>query len=608
MAQPRVQNTNPGDLHPEIERLTELASTGLDPSERDDFQRLVHKFRIYQTDLEQRNEALLKKCDEIESARRRYEFLYRKYSNLFSFSSTGHLIVDRDGFVQEINLAAATALKTSRRTLLGRRITDFIHHEDQAAFYYNKLNCQQNPSGSIFELKMRTMDGVYFDACLHMQSLLGTPLEDRTFSLELKETGARRHLSASLSLIQNCLETSLKAADLDSLLNGCLQLVKAYLQCDAVGIYWREAPGAPVHLVQAGIPRACLETERLRSAVGGLSIEKVMFKRSGGSRNPFFTRKGSFYINAASRFPFEPSSGDLASAAIACCDQGYESFAFVPIAVDDIFYGFIHAVDRRANRFPLRVIEAVEMVADRMGLATQRLLLRQELKSSLNQLDALSSHLLTVQEEEQQRIAMELHDGCGQDMIGLKLALQGVRAMLPADGKELPAACDRLLVHCDKIIGELREIAYGLRPMHLKTLGLAGATRQLIREFANTSGIAVESDIALLEQIDDSKAQIALFRIFQEAFSNIHKHAQATRVDMRVSRQEKQLQILIQDNGIGFDAQQRPEGGESRHGMGLPAMALRCRMIGAALSIDSEPGKGVRTIIRIPLTKGTAGS
>jgi PAS domain S-box-containing protein len=591
MAETRVQDPHLDRLRRRVARLTEIPFASLDPSQWDEILRLVDKFQSNQAELALKNQSLEKKCAEIQSPRRHYAGLYRKYANLFDSAPIGYLIVDRDGFVQETNKAAALSLNAPKRFLVGRRITDFIHREDQAGFYYNKLNCQQNPTGSIFELKMRTLDGVFFDACLQMQPITDTSMEDRTFSLAMTDTGEHRHLSASLALIQDCLESSLKAADPRSLMKACLRQVKAYLQCDALCIRWHEAPGAPHRLVQEGFSRAYLEKE----SRWPINIP----------RRPFLTRRGSFYTNAAGRFPFSQASIESAAAAAAGSAHGYQSLAFIPIAVDNVFYGLIHAADHREYQFPLRVIEAVEMVADRLGLATQRLLLRQELRDSLIQLDSLSGHLLTVQEEEQQRIAMELHDGCGQDMIALKLALQGLRALLPGEGSELSATWDRLLSHCDKIIGELREIAYGLQPANLKTLGLAGATRQLIREFTTSSGIVVEAQIDMLECIEDATVQIALFRIFQESFSNIRKHARATRVRADVSRQAQDLQIRIQDNGVGFDPQQAAGGTEERHGMGLPAMALRCRMIDASLSIDTQPGRGVQTSVRIPLTKVT---
>ena len=206
----------------------------------------------------------------------------------------------------------------------------------------------------------------------------------------------------------------------------------------------------------------------------------------------------------------------------------------------------------------------------------------------------LSSHLLTIQEDEQRRIAMELHDGCGQDLNVMKLRLKSLKDRLPVDAVDLIEACDGLLAYSDKIINDVRNIAHGLKPAALDVLGLTVAVRQMLREFSTHAKVQVETKIDLLDQIKDSKAQICLFRIIQEALTNIHKHAQATWVLVAASRRGDTIRIRIEDNGIGFDAQQVTGRANGCHGMGLSAVALRCRMIGADLSIDSETGKGTR--------------
>jgi two-component system sensor histidine kinase DegS len=113
-------------------------------------------------------------------------------------------------------------------------------------------------------------------------------------------------------------------------------------------------------------------------------------------------------------------------------------------------------------------------------------------------------------------------------------------------------------------------------------------------------------DIELLDQEKDSKAQICLFRIFQEALTNIHKHAQATWVLIAARREGDTIRIRIEDNGIGFDARKKFYRANGCMGMGLSALALCCQMINADLSIDSEAGKGTRLAIRVPCPNSKA--
>jgi signal transduction histidine kinase len=294
------------------------------------------------------------------------------------------------------------------------------------------------------------------------------------------------------------------------------------------------------------------------------------------------------------------SPQDLGKIRNACHAHGYESVALIPITIGNTIEGLIHVADRRENRFPLRLVEAMEIVGARLGLSLQRFGLQQKLCESVDTLNDLSSHLLTVQEDEQRRIAMELHDGCGQDLNVLKLRLKSLQQRLPADATEVIHAFDGLMTYADKIINDIRSIAHGLKPAALDALGLTAATRQMIREHSSCAKIQVETDINLLDLIKDPMAQVCLFRIFQEALTNIHKHARATWVLIIADRKGEGIRIRIQDNGIGFDTRKQSERCDGQKAMGLSAMALRCRMIGAHLSIDSEPGKGTRLTVCLP--------
>ncbi len=274
--------------------------------------------------------------------------------------------------------------------------------------------------------------------------------------------------------------------------------------------------------------------------------------------------------------------------------------ALIPIGIGDTIEGLIHAADHRENRFPLRLVENLEDVGSRLGLAVQRFHLQERIRESVDTLNDLSGHLLTVQEDEQRRIAMELHDGCGQDLNVLKLRLKSLQRRLPDEADDLIQECEGLLAYSDKIIDDIRNIAHGLKPAALETLGLTAATRQMIREYSTYATVQVEADIGLLDQIKDPITRVCLFRIFQEALTNVHKHAQATWGVLAASREGDTIRIRIEDNGIGFDVQNQFYRANGRMGMGLSALALRCRMIRADLSIDSKAGKGCRLVIRVP--------
>ena len=522
------------------------------------------------------------------------------YAGLFNFVPNSYLVIGRDGVIHEINLSASILLNAPRSKLSGRCITDFIHRDDQDCFYYQKLNCQKSLEAFIFELKMKRADGALFDAQLKMQSLHKEYGNDLQYIVTLSDISPQVQLSSSFALQQDCLELACRATTVEALLEGCIQLVKSYLQCDAVGIRIRDDAGNIPYQAYDGFSQTFYESESPLCLDTDQCMCITVIKGTTDPSLPFFTEKGSFYINATSRFLATVSPKDLGATRNVCNDHGYESVVLVPIGIDDTIEGLIHAADHRENRFPLRLVENLENVASRLGLAVQRFHMQENLRESRNALHDLSSHLLTIQEDEQRRIAMELHDGCGQNLNVMKLQLKGLQNQLPADATGCIKTCDGLLTYFDKVIDDIRNIAHGLKPAALDALGLTVATRQMLKEYVATTNIKIEMEIESLDQVEDSKLQICLFRIFQEALANILKHAQASWVLMAARREGNTIHIRIEDNGTGFDVQKQFYRANCRMGMGLSAMQLRCRMIGADLSINSEEGKGTRLAIRVP--------
>ncbi len=596
----KPENTHWAELRRRAERLVGTPAGKIDPPVGQDLTRLLHELQVNQTELEMQNDELSKSRDAVEAARQEYETLYRNYAGLFNFAPIGYMVIDREGVIHEINLAAAISLNAPRSRLTGRCITDFIHRDDQDCFYYQKLNCQKGPESSMFELKMKRADGFLFDAQVQMQSFSDARSDIQRYTVSIVDISEHVQLSSSFVLQQHCLELACHAASIQELLEGYVQRVKSYLRCDAVGIRIRDDAGNIPYQAYDGFSQAFFESESPLCLDTDPCMCTAVVKGVVDPSQPFFTKRGSFYVNTASRYLAALSPRDLGMTRNACQAHGYASVALIPIAIGDAIEGLIHVADRRENRFSLRLVENLEDVGSRLGLAVQRFNLQNKLQESVDALNFLSGHLLTVQEDEQRRISLELHDGCGQDLNVLKLRLKTLQRRLPAGEVDLINECDGLLDYLDKVIDDIRNIAHGLKPAALETLGLAAATRQMIREYSTYAAVQVETDIDLLDRIEDPLTRVGLFRIFQEALTNVHKHAQATWVVVAASREGDTVRIRIEDNGIGFDVNKHFYHANGRMGMGLSAAALRCRMIGATLSIDSEAGQGTRLIVHVP--------
>jgi PAS domain S-box-containing protein len=529
-----------------------------------------------------------------DAARQTCEHLSHKYMTLFNFSPIGYMMLNRDGLIQDVNLSASILVDAPRSKLIGRRFIDFVHRDDRDGFRNQKRCCQGTLGSRVFELKIKKIDGSFFDARLQMQSFSANLGDEPQYSVSLMDISEQVLLSANVMLQQRCLELACMAEDLPALLRGCVQLVKSYLQCDAVGIRLRDDAGNIPYQAFDGFSREFYESESMLCLNTDQCLCISVIKGATDPGQPIFTVGGSFYTNGTSRLFAAVPPVDLGPTRNVCPAHGYESLALVPVVVDKTIDGLIQVADRRENRFPLRTVEALEQVASRLGLAIHHFTLQERLLQSRKTLDELSKHLLTMQEEEQRRIALELHDGCGQNLNVLKLRLKGLQRNLPSDASALAGECNLLMTLTDNILDEIRTIAHGLKPSTLETLGLVPATRQMIRDFSNQNNVYVEKCIDLLDRIDHQTVQVCLYRIFQEALTNIHKHARATWVLFAVKHENQTLCITIKDNGIGFDDRKSFDASNGGKGMGLHAMALRCRMIDADLNIDSQPGTGSR--------------
>ena len=211
----------------------------------------------------------------------------------------------------------------------------------------------------------------------------------------------------------------------------------------------------------------------------------------------------------------------------------------------------------------------------------------------------LLQRVLEVQEDERRRIARELHDGAGQLMTSL---LVGLRAITDARQlKQVKVQAKRLRKITSDTITELSRMARGLHSRILEDLGLKEALRRLVDDFSAAQKIKVSldfgKDTALLKQ--PRRVQLGIYRIVQEALTNIARHSHAKQVRIDLDGDESELRLTIEDNGDGFELAnllQHP----SEH-LGIAGMRQRAVMMGGVLEIDSQPQQGTTIRVRMPL-------
>ena len=231
---------------------------------------------------------------------------------------------------------------------------------------------------------------------------------------------------------------------------------------------------------------------------------------------------------------------------------------------------------------------------------TERKQAAESLRESESRLRRLSSQIMTAQETERRRISRELHDDLGGALAVLKLRTSFIEKSLRPDQAGLREESRQVMEHIDQIIDNVARISRDLSPSILEDLGLAPALRRLIENFAKAHKIEVASDLAGLDAPLSKNAQFMLYRILQEALTNIGKHSRAKNASIVIRQENGRLLVSVDDDGRGFDAGAKDSKRAAEKGMGLATMKERARMLGGTLDISGRAGLGTRITLVIP--------
>jgi signal transduction histidine kinase len=209
---------------------------------------------------------------------------------------------------------------------------------------------------------------------------------------------------------------------------------------------------------------------------------------------------------------------------------------------------------------------------------------------------------MTAQETERKTISRELHDELGHALTIMKLRLRSVERGLQGDAG-IKNECEDIIGYIDQTIENVRRLSRDLSPAILEDLGLAAAIRWLVdnfnRNFDGTISLKMD-DVDPLFSDDD---QIMIYRVLQEALTNVGKHADATDVSVLVLKLEGVVTFSIEDNGRGFNPLRTFGTDVAVKGLGLAIMEERVRMLGGTLEVQSQEGKGTRIAFNVPTRK-----
>lgn len=233
-----------------------------------------------------------------------------------------------------------------------------------------------------------------------------------------------------------------------------------------------------------------------------------------------------------------------------------------------------------------------------------------EIEKTLNKYQSL--YRLYVKEsgaavtEERTRIACEIHDGLVQSLAGVNFKLDLCQETMLKD----PHACQAMLQETRSqlkmAIQEARQVIFNLRPLHYDKLELIPALTNYLKSYETQYHIKTEFSVSGGETTMPPKTKIFLFRIVQEALSNVEKHAKASQVSVRLKIGRKTLTAMIVDNGVGFDVDAVSRDPEKWDHFGIRGIVERARLVGGQAKIESKKGQGTQIVIQVPLKKEAA--
>jgi signal transduction histidine kinase len=218
--------------------------------------------------------------------------------------------------------------------------------------------------------------------------------------------------------------------------------------------------------------------------------------------------------------------------------------------------------------------------------------------------EAFSRRLIESQESERKRIAAELHDSLGQELLIIKnRAVLGLKLL--DEETSAREQMEQIAGTASEAITEVRQIAYNLRPYHLDEIGLTQSLEELVERISTSCPIKFTSRIEDIDDMCPKDSTINLYRIVQEGINNIVKHSEASAAELVITRNSRTIEVVMKDNGKGFNVAGAAR--RTQRGFGLTGLAERARILGGTLAIHSSPGKGTTLTLTFRAQDGNHG-
>jgi len=250
-----------------------------------------------------------------------------------------------------------------------------------------------------------------------------------------------------------------------------------------------------------------------------------------------------------------------------------------------------------------RVVREAEALIDRVGMILKMLqgnvgVITGHLEESYKK-QQLGIWIIQAQEEERRRISRELHDGPAQNLANIVMRLELMERLWDQDIERVRRELSDLKQIVRQNLTDIRRVIFDLRPMALDDLGLVPAIKRYLADYGEKYGLAIDFLFFGEERRLDLAREVAIFRLVQEAVTNVRKHAMTGRAQIKLEMAPEKVTVVVKDNGRGFDVNRvREQKGER---LGLLGMEERVGLLGGKLHVQSAIGQGTRVIIEVPV-------
>lgn len=501
-------------------------------------------------------------------------------------SQIGTYIV-QDGKFQFTNPALQRDLGYSEQELQGVSSLSIVHPEAREKVRESAVKMLKGETSTGYEFRIIAKDGTTRWAYEKVASIeyRGRPatlasymdITDRKQQQE-KILQANREL-ATLNAIAQTLSQSL---DLDEILRNALDKIAEILSIENVMVALLDSDREHFTLrASRGINRRAVPHWKIGEGVLGHVAEtgESLFVDSLPDPAGLMSEQG---VKAARRY-------------------GVRSMMYVPLQARGQTLGVMASITTGSRVFSPEERQLLITIGHQISTAIENAILYRELRHKEEiRRDGLRMAIL-AQEDERRRIARELHDQTSQVLTGASAMIEASVAALPEDYENVKETLKHARLSLTHMLFDVRNIIYELRPTMLDDLGLVAAARWHAEEFLGRAGILAHFETKGRKRKLSRPVETALFRIIQEATTNIVKHAGANNVTIRLEYSKDWLTLHIIDDGKGFDLQSALNPRDGKRGLGLVSMKERTEILNGTFTVESKPGKGTHTVIKIPM-------